>query len=100
MGEVSRQTLAGGKSLALGDQIPAPFLVIAADLDGENWLQLARALQHAFWEEAKDIVQPDVRRAVVAATGFNGTYLLSPEQDKEIQEKWRNDRETAAEKVS
>lgn len=83
---------------ALGDPTSASFLVIAAYLDGENWLQLARALQHAFWEEAKDIGQPNVRRAVADAAGFNGAYLLSREQDEDVLRKWRNDREIAVEK--
>ena len=83
---------------ALGDPTSASFLVIAVYLDGENWLQLVRALQHAFWEEAKDIGQPNVRRAVADAAGFNGAYLLSREQDEDVQGKWRNDREIAVEK--
>ncbi|MFK4063452.1 2-hydroxychromene-2-carboxylate isomerase [Brucella anthropi] len=83
---------------ALGDPTTASFLVIAVYLDGENWLQLVRALQHAFWEEAKDIGQPNVRRAVADIAGFDGAYLLSREQDEDVQGKWRNDREIAVEK--
>jgi len=83
---------------ALGDPTPASFLVIAAYLDGENWFQLTRALQHAFWEEAKDIGQPEVRCAVADAAGYNGTYLLSREQDSEVLKKWKQDREVATER--
>ena len=83
---------------ALGDPTTASFLVIAVYLDGENWLQLVRALQHAFWEEAKDIGQPNVRRAVADIAGFDGAYLLSREQDEDVQGKWRNDRKIAVEK--
>lgn len=71
--------------------------MIAAYLDGENCCSW-RALQHAFWEEAKDIGQPNVRRAVADAAGFNGAYLLSREQDEDVLRKWRNDREIAVEK--
>ncbi|MGN6450378.1 MAG: 2-hydroxychromene-2-carboxylate isomerase [Brucella intermedia] len=83
---------------ALGDPTPASYLVIAAYLDGQNWLQLARALQQAFWEQAKDIGQSNVRSAVADALGFDGDHLLSREQDSDVQEKWRNDREIATQK--
>lgn len=80
---------------ALGDPTPASHAVIAAYLDGQDWLGLTRALQRAFWTEAQDIGQPDVRRAVADRAGFDGARLLSREADGDVHEKWRADRETA-----
>lgn len=82
----------------LSDPTPASFTVIAAYLDGQNWLQLTRALQQAFWTEAKDIGQPDVRSAVADEAGFNGQYLVGRENDHDVKAKWNSDRERAVDK--
>ncbi|RLL74380.1 2-hydroxychromene-2-carboxylate isomerase [Ochrobactrum soli] len=80
---------------ALSDPTPASFSVIAAHLDGQNWLQLTRVFQNAFWSEAKDIGKPEVRSAVADRAGFNGGYLVARENDYDVQAKWKSDREHA-----
>lgn len=82
----------------LGDPTPASFSVIAAYLDGQDWLGLTRALHHAFWSEAKDIGQPEMRKAIADQAGLDGAHLLAREQDADVQEKWRSDREAALNK--
>lgn len=80
---------------ALSDPTPASFLVIAAFLDGKDWIGLTRALQHAFWHEARDIGKPDVREAVATAAGLDGTTLTRRQADRDVQEKWAADRDRA-----
>ncbi|MGU3399977.1 2-hydroxychromene-2-carboxylate isomerase [Brucellaceae bacterium D45D] len=80
---------------ALADPTPASFAVIAAYLDGQDWLALTRALQRAFWIEAKDIGQPEIRKFVAGQAGFDGERLLTREADTDVQEKWHSDREAA-----
>ncbi len=82
----------------LSDPTPASFTVIAAYLEDQNWLQLTRALQQAFWVDAKDIGQSEVRRAVADEAGFNGQYLVGRENDHDVQAKWKSDRESAVDK--
>ena len=56
---------------ALADPAPAADCVVAAHLRGEDWAALALALHRAFWGRAEDIGQPEVRRAVARAAGFD-----------------------------
>lgn len=74
----------------LSDPTPAGFLVIAAQLEGLNWLGLTRALQSAFWEQAEDIGDAAVRQRVADAAGFDGAALESRAQDNDVQEVWRS----------
>lgn len=99
--DLARWGRARGKKLmltnrpALADPAPAAMMVIAAYLDGKEWLKLTDALQEAFWVNAKDIGLPDVRRAVADAAGFDGEALLKREQDEDVKEKWSTDRQLA-----
>lgn len=80
---------------ALGDPSPASFSVIAAFLDGRDWIGLTRALQHAFWAEAKDIGDPHVRAGVANAAGIDGDALARREADEDVRAKWAADRSHA-----
>lgn len=82
----------------LSDPTPASFFVIATYLDGQDWIGVTRALQHAFWSEAKDIGRPDIREAIVNAAGFDGATLLRRQGDDDVQQKWAADRIHARER--
>ncbi|MBZ7927377.1 DsbA family protein (plasmid) [Ensifer adhaerens] len=90
-----------GKSLllenrpALGDPTSASLIVIAAFLDGEDWIGLTSALQHAFWAEARDIGSPDVREAIARTAGLDGAALVRREADEDVKAKWADDRNHA-----
>ncbi|MDH2327011.1 DsbA family protein [Cereibacter sp. SYSU M97828] len=60
---------------ALSDPTPAARLIVAAWLDGQDWLALARALHRAFWSQARDIGAADVRIVVATEAGFDGAGL-------------------------
>lgn len=79
----------------LGDPTPASLSVIAAFLDGKDWIGLTRALQHAFWAEAQDIGKPDVRAAIATAAGFDGAAFVQRETDDDVTAKWAADRDHA-----
>jgi 2-hydroxychromene-2-carboxylate isomerase len=81
----------------LSDPAPASLFVIAAYLDGQDWIGITRALQHAFWSEAKDIGKPDIRESIVTAAGFDGAALLRRQADEDVQDKWSADRVHARE---
>jgi 2-hydroxychromene-2-carboxylate isomerase len=83
---------------SLSDPNPASFMVIAAILDGQPWMPLTLALQEAFWSRVEDIGNPEVRKAIADAAGFDGAQLLSREQDEDVQAKWKEDRAQAIEK--
>lgn len=76
----------------LSDPTPASLFVIAAYLDGQDWVGVTRALQHALWVEAADIGRPDIRAEVVQAAGFDGEKLLKRQSDDDVQAKWSSDR--------
>lgn len=80
---------------ALSDPTPAGFLVIAAELNGQDWLKLARAYHEAFWGEGRDIGNVDVRKAIADAEGFDGTALEARAQSDEVQSVWKSNFETA-----
>lgn len=82
----------------LSDPAPASLLVIAAYLDGKDWIGLTRALQQAFWGEARDIGQPHVRAAIADAAGFDGAGLLRRQADDDVRGKWAADRAHAVER--
>lgn len=79
----------------LSDPAPASLIIIAAYLDGKDWIGLTRALQQAFWGEARDIGQPHVRTAIADAAGFDGPGLLKRQADEDVRAKWAADREHA-----
>ncbi|KQV34604.1 MULTISPECIES: DsbA family protein [unclassified Rhizobium] len=81
----------------LSDPAPASLIVIAAFLDGKDWIGLTRALQHAFWAEAQDIGKPTVREAIATAAGLDGATLSGRQADEDVREKWANDRKHAIE---
>lgn len=59
----------------LSDPSPAARLILAAWLEGQDWLALASAFHTAFWGEGKDIGNAAVRQAVADAAGFDGAAL-------------------------
>lgn len=81
----------------LSDPTSASLFVIAAYLDNQDWIGVARALQHAFWSEAKDIGKPDIREAIANAAGFDGAALIRRQADADVQNKWQADRTHARE---
>ncbi len=103
MRDLKRWSRLRGKDLILenrpelSDPAPASLIVIAAYLDGRDWIGLTRALQHAFWSELKDIGQPHVRSAVASAAGFDGAALLRRQADDDVRRKWMADRQHAVE---
>ncbi len=76
----------------LSDPTPSSLFVIAAYLDGQDWIGVTRVLQHAFWSDAMDIGKSDVREAIVTAAGFDGVALLRRQADEDVQNKWSADR--------
>ncbi|AGB75662.1 MULTISPECIES: 2-hydroxychromene-2-carboxylate isomerase [Rhizobium] len=82
---------------ALSDPTPAGFLVLATQLDGQDWTALARALQHAFWGTAADIGNADVRKAIAEAAGFDGAALEARAALPDIAELWSSNRDVAKE---
>ncbi|PZM15481.1 2-hydroxychromene-2-carboxylate isomerase [Rhizobium tubonense] len=80
---------------ALGDPAPASLSVIAAYLDGHDWVALTRALQAAFWVRGEDIGKPEVRKAIADAAGFDGAGLLRREAEEDVKAKWAGDRDHA-----
>lgn len=99
--ELKRWSRVRGKPLFLdgrppvSDPTPASRLVIAAYLDGKDWLGLTEALQDAFWVHAEDIGEPEVREAVAIRAGFDGRSLLARESAPDVAGKWTSDRERA-----
>lgn len=79
----------------LADPTPSSLIVIAAFLDGKDWIGLTRALQHAFWAEAKDIGSLDVREEIAQAAGLDGAALARREADDDVKAKWAEDRKHA-----
>lgn len=73
---------------ALGDPTPGSFSIIAAELDGQDWLALSLALHKALWADGRDIGQPDVRRAIANEAGFDGDGLIVRESDADVQARW------------
>jgi len=81
-----------GNRSGLSDPTPASLSVIAAYLDGQDWIALTRLLQEAFWVRGEDIGLPDVRRTIADAIGLDGAVLLRREHDEDVRAKWASDR--------
>ncbi len=79
----------------LSDPTSASLIVIAAFLDGKDWVGLTSALQHAFWAEARDIGSPDVREAIARTAGLDGAALARREAGEDVRAKWTDDRNHA-----
>lgn len=56
---------------ALSDPAPAADLIIAAWLQGQDWVPLALTLHRAFWGRAEDIGNREVRKTLVEAAGYD-----------------------------
>lgn len=83
---------------ALSDPTPAGLMVIAAQLEGQDWLGLTKALQQGFWERAADIGKVEVRTALASAAGFDGEALERRAQADDVAEVWRSNIEIAKSK--
>jgi 2-hydroxychromene-2-carboxylate isomerase len=81
----------------LKDPTPAAMMVIAAEGAGGESLPLAVALQHAYWETAADIGDPEIRRGIADASGYDGARLLSSENDPAVTQRWQENRARAIE---
>lgn len=99
--DLKRWSRARGKTLLLdgrpplADPSPASRMVIAAYLDGKDWIALTDGLQEAFWVRAEDIGKPEVREVVATRAGFDGGALLRRESATDVAEKWASDRDHA-----
>lgn len=80
---------------ALSDPSPAGRLVVAAWLDGQDWLALTRALATAFWSRAEDIGQPAVSLAIAEAAGFDGAALAARAEADDVTARLVASRELA-----
>lgn len=77
------------------DWVPASFMIIAAQLDGLDWIKLVAAMQERWWGKVDDIGLPDVRKQIADDAGFDGAALLAREQDPDVQAKWKANLERA-----
>lgn len=99
--DLKRWAALRGKALSfenrstLSDPTPAGFMVIALIEAGGDWLNLAAALQEAFWGRGEDIGNAEVRRAIADAAGFDGAALLVQGESDAIQTVWKTNFETA-----
>ena len=89
-----------GKPLALEnrpaeDPAPAARDVIAAALDGQDWLELALALHEAHWARGENIADPAVRRRIADATGLDGAALIERAARTDVSERLAADRARA-----
>jgi 2-hydroxychromene-2-carboxylate isomerase len=62
----------------------AAGVVIAAELEGENGVDLAGAYLHAVWAEEKNIADPSVIVAIADELGFNGKQLLNQSSSAKV----------------
>lgn len=69
----------------LADPTPAGRLIVAAHLDGLDWIGLTRALQTALWGRAENIGEADVRAAIVTRAGFDARRLEDRAADTDVQ---------------
>ncbi len=80
---------------ALSDPTPAALLVIAAQLEGKDWLGLTKALQEAFWSEARDIGNAEVRIAIADSIGLDGRSLEARAQSEDAKTTWTTNYDVA-----
>ncbi|WP_267549394.1 2-hydroxychromene-2-carboxylate isomerase [Rhizobium rhizogenes] len=79
----------------LSDPTPAALLVLAAQLEGQDWFALTKALQEAFWVRAENIGDAAVRKAIADAAGFDGAALEKRVQQDDVQAIWKSNYEVA-----
>ncbi|RWX74789.1 2-hydroxychromene-2-carboxylate isomerase [Neorhizobium lilium] len=89
-----------GKTILLdnrptSDWVPASFMIIAAELDGLDWIKLVGVMQERWWGHADDIGNAEVRKAIADSAGFDGAALLAREQDADVQAKWQQNLDRA-----
>lgn len=72
----------------LSDPAPAGFVVLGAVRKGGDWLRLTRVLQRAFWEEGRDIGEPETRRGLLRAAGFDAEALEAAAQEEATRALW------------
>lgn len=69
----------------LSDPTPAGRLVVAAQIDGLDWISLTKALQAALWGRADDIGKTEIRQAIVTQAGFDAEKLEARVGDADVQ---------------
>jgi 2-hydroxychromene-2-carboxylate isomerase len=69
----------------LSDPTPAGRLVVAAQIDGLDWISLTKALQEALWGRAEDIGNVDVRASIITKAGFDAETLETRIGDIDVQ---------------
>lgn len=69
----------------LSDPSPAGRLVVAAQIDGLDWIGLTQALQTALWGDAEDIGAAQVRAAIITKAGFDAQHLEARATDADVQ---------------
>lgn len=94
--DLKRWAVVRGKTLnfenraALSDPTPAAFTVIAAIEAKQDWLKVTSLLQSAFWSDARDIGNSDVRQALLTEAGFDGAGLEQLAQTAEVKAIWQS----------
>lgn len=71
------------------DWTPASFMIIAAQLDGLDWIDLVAKMQERWWGHVDDIGLPEVRKRIADDAGFDGAALLAREPDDDVQARWQ-----------
>jgi len=79
----------------LSDPTPAALVILAAQVEGQDWFALTKALQQAFWVGAEDIGNAAVRKAIVDAAGFDGAALEEKAQQTDVQAIWKSNYDIA-----
>ena len=77
------------------DPRPAAHMVIAAKLAGLDALTLSFAFQRGLWAEERDIEDPDERRRIADANGFDGAALLDAAEGAAAKALWVKNRTDA-----
>jgi 2-hydroxychromene-2-carboxylate isomerase len=71
------------------------WMVIAAQLQGQDAFVLSHALLRALWAEERDTSQPAVRIAVADENGYDGAALHALERTAEVQQAYQGYSEEA-----
>lgn len=79
----------------LSDPTPAALVVLAAQMEGQDWFTLTKALQEAFWVGAENIGDAAVRKAIADAAGFDGAALEEKAQQPDLQAIWKSNYDVA-----
>lgn len=65
------------------------WMVIAAQLQGQDAFVLSHALLRALWAEERDTSQPEVRIAIADENGYDGRALHALERSPQVQQAYR-----------